>query len=527
MNDKILESLNEKYGLELTDIGKTNERAQKMTEINKLRFQNITYIAAKSKFESWRRQHSLRAKIKEKAEAYDGEVSERKRTKISEDIAILMSKYIFLKTNKGESPETIARRAIRLNDEMLDNSRGKRTAILKELDKEVEKARITDRNIGTISKEDREEIEKEIEKAKLEDNAENIETDNTEDLKPEEVISEVEEDTKEDDISDLNSAEEVDAPIENPEKEEEESKSTGSGILIVPFEKVQEYNNSQESKEAKKEIIRIPLKKVKELEKKEDKGVIAKGMTDEEIEASRRLLEETAPKPKDNITSFKVKMPRERNEGESAKEYEDYLDEFYKNLREEYYRLRTPKTIKDEEPKEEQKEIEKPNNNNYRDEINRLKEMAANLREQVDATKEAKRQANKSVEEAKRAAEEKRKQEEDEVKKAQEERAQAEEKRKKKQEAMETVIEQFKAYLEGMKQEIQATQEDIKNAQAEELEIKDASEKESAENEKKKAEAYRGRDEANESISSQEAYIQEMLSSMDKKEKSDSKKSSK
>ena len=43
MNDKILDSLNEKYGLVLTDSGETNEKAQKMTEINKLRFQNITY----------------------------------------------------------------------------------------------------------------------------------------------------------------------------------------------------------------------------------------------------------------------------------------------------------------------------------------------------------------------------------------------------------------------------------------------------------------------------------------------------
>ena len=84
--------------------------------------------------------------------------------------------------------------------------------------------------------------------------------------------------------------------------------------------------------------------------------------------------------------------------------------------------------------------------------------------------------------------------------KAEAERAQAEEQRIKKQKAMETVIEQFKVYLEGMKKEIKENEKGIESAKAEELEIIDASEKESAINEEKKAAAYRERDEANESI---------------------------
>ena len=63
---------------------------------------------------------------------------------------------------------------------------------------------------------------------------------------------------------------------------------------------IAEYNNSQNQESA---IIRLPLNKVKEFEEKEDTGVIAKGMTAEEIEASRKLLEETAPKPKNNIVA--------------------------------------------------------------------------------------------------------------------------------------------------------------------------------------------------------------------------------
>ena len=96
MNDKILEILNEKYGLVLTDSGETNEKAQKMTEINKLRFQNITYKAAKSTFESWRMQQGLKSQIKRKVKDYDAEFSESKRTKLSGDIAILMSKFVSL-----------------------------------------------------------------------------------------------------------------------------------------------------------------------------------------------------------------------------------------------------------------------------------------------------------------------------------------------------------------------------------------------------------------------------------------------
>ena len=58
-------------------------------------------------------------------------------------------------------------------------------------------------------------------------------------------------------------------------------------------------------------------------------------MTDEEIEESRRLLEETAPKAKKSEVSF-MEPPRNRKDGETASQYEDYLDDYYKNLREKY-----------------------------------------------------------------------------------------------------------------------------------------------------------------------------------------------
>ena len=286
---------------------------------------------------------------------------------------------------------------------------------------------------------------------------------------------------------------------------------------------VEKNNNKQKEKEDKKEILRIPLKAIKDYNKsKDDKGVIAQGMTDEEIEASKKLLEETAPKTKEKTTTFKAGVPRERNEGETTREYERYLDEFYKNLREDYYRTISGKK-EDNEPKEETQE--KPKERNYREEINRLKELGEKYREQVKATKEAKRRANESVEEAEREAEEKRKIEKEEIKRAEEEKAKAEELRRKKQEAMDLVIEQFNAYIEGMKKEIEETKEDIKSAKEKEQQIKDASMQETKRNNERKAAAYKKRDEANETISSQDEYIKEMLNSMKKEESTESKKS--
>ena len=548
MNDRILDMLREKYDFEFIDNQVIKDKPQQMTEVNKLRFQNITYTAAKSKFEAWRMRRGLKSKIEEKIRSYDEEVSEEKREDLSADIAILMSKYKFLKTNEGESPEIIARRAIRLNQGMIDNANGRVSVILKELDREAKKEAITRKNAGTISEEEREELEAEIERVKSEQKAtEAVEESSEDELVQEEIVSEVPEEEEEkqeiDDPSELDSAAEVDLEVEeakekrkptivipaidinryyeqNAQKQENKKDKT---ILRIPIAEVEKYNNKQKEKEDKKEILRIPLKAIEEYNKsKDDKGVIAQGMTDEEIEASKKLLEETAPKTKEKTTTFKAGVPRERNEGETSREYERYLDEFYKNLREDYYRTISGKKD-DNEPKEETQE--KPKERNYREEINRLKELGEKYREQVKATKEAKRRANESVEEAEREAEGKRKIEKEEIKRAEEEKAKAEELRRKKQEAMDLVIEQFNAYIEGMKKEIEETEEDIKSAKEKEQQIKDASMQETERNNERKAAAYKKRDEANETISSQDEYIKEMLNSMKKEESTESKKS--
>ncbi len=548
MNDRILDMLSEKYDFEFIDNQVIKDKPQQMTEVNKLRFQNITYTAAKSKFEAWRMRRGLKSKIEEKIRSYDEEVSEEKREDLSADIAILMSKYKFLKTNEGESPEIIARRAIRLNQGMIDNANGRVSVILKELDREAKKEAITRKNAGTISEEEREELEAEIERVKAEQKAtEAVEESSENELVQEEIVSEVPEEEEEkqeiDDPSELDSAAEVDLEVEeakekrkptivipaidinryyeqNAQKQENKKDKT---ILRIPIAEVEKYNNKQKEKEDKKEILSIPLKAIEEYNKsKDDKGVIAQGMTDEEIEASKKLLEETAPKTKEKTTTFKAGVPRERNEGETSREYERYLDEFYKNLREDYYRTISGKK-EDNEPKEETQE--KPKERNYREEINRLKELGEKYREQVKATKEAKRRANESVEEAEREAEEKRKIEKEEIKRAEEEKAKAEELRRKKQEAMDLVIEQFNAYIEGMKKEIEETEEDIKSAKEKEQQIKDASMQETERNNERKAAAYKKRDEANETISSQDEYIKEMLNSMKKEESTESKKS--
>lgn len=555
MNDRILDILRKKYDFEFIDNQVIKDKPQQMTEINKLRFQNITYTAAKSEFEAWRMRFGLKSKIEEKIRSYDEEVSTERREDLAADIAILMSKYKFLKTNERESPEIIERRAIRLNQGMIDNANGRVSVILKELDREAKKEAITRKNAGTISEEEREELEAEIERVKSEQKATKAVEESSEDeLVQEEIVNEVPEEEKEkqeiDDPSELDSAVEVDLEVEeakekrkptivipvtdinryyeqNAEKQEnnkaKEENKKDKTILRIPMAKVEKYNNKQKEKEDKKEILRIPLKAIKDYNKsKDDKGVIAQGMTDEEIEASKKLLEETAPKTKEKTTTFKAGVPRERNEGETTREYERYLDEFYKNLREDYYRTISGKK-EDNEPKEETQE--KPKERNYREEINRLKELGEKYREQVKATKEAKRRANESVEEAEREAEEKRKIEKEEIKRAEEEKAKAEELRRKKQEAMDLVIEQFNAYIEGMKKEIEETEEDIKSAKEKEQQIKDASMQETERNNERKAAAYKKRDEANETISSQDEYIKEMLNSMKKEESTESKKS--
>ena len=555
MNDKILDILRKKYDFEFIDNKVIKDKPQQMTEINKLRFQNITYTAAKSNFEAWLMRFGLKSKIEKKIRSYDEEVSTERREDLAADIAILMSKYKFLKTNERESPEIIERRAIRLNQGMIDNANGRVSVILKELDREAKKEAITRKNAGTISEEEREELEAEIERVKSEQKAtEAVEESSEDELVQEEIVKEVPEEEKEkqeiDDPSELDSAVEVDLEVEeakekrkptivipvtdinryyeqNAEKQEnnkaKEENNKDKTILRIPMAEVEKNNNKQKEKEDKKEILRIPLKAIKDYNKsKDDKGVIAQEMTDEEIEASKKLLEETAPKTKEKTNTFKAGVPRERNEGETTREYERYLDEFYKNLREDYYRTISGKK-EDNEPKEETQE--KPKERNYREEINRLKELGEKYREQVKATKEAKRRANESVEEAEREAEEKRKIEKEEIKRAEEEKAKAEELRRKKQEAMDLVIEQFNAYIEGMKKEIEETKEDIKSAKEKEQQIKDASMQETERNNERKAAAYKKRDEANETISSQDEYIKEMLNSMKKEESTESKKS--
>ena len=548
MNDGILDFLNKKYGFELIDNHEIKDKPQQMTEVNKLRFQNVTYTAAKSKFEAWRMRRGLKSKIEEKIKSYEEEVSTERREDLAADIAILMSKYKFLKTNEGESPEIIERRAIRLNQGMIDNANGRVSVILKELDKEAKKETITRKNAGTISKEEREELEEEIERVKSEQKATDAAEEPSEDeLVQEEIVTEVPEEEEEkheiDDPSELDGAEEVDLEVEDSKEErkptivipvvdiqryneqnaEKKDDNKDKTILRIPIVEVEKYNSKQKERKDKKEILRIPLEAIKKYNNsKDDKGVIAQGMTDEEIEASKKLLEETAPRAKEKASTFKASVPRERKEGETTREYERYLDEFYKNLREDYYRTISGKKEDNESREETQEE---PKERNYREEINRLKELGEKYREQVKATKEAKRRANESVEEAERKAEEKRRIEKEEIKRAEEEKAKAEELRRKKQEAMDLVIEQFNAYIEGMKKEIEETEEDIRSAKEKEQQIKDASMQETEKNNERKAAAYKKRDEANETISSQDEYIKEMLNSMKKEEPTESKKS--
>jgi len=552
MNDRILDMLSKKYDFEFIDNQEIKDKPQQMTEVNKLRFQNITYTAAKSKFEAWRMRRGLKSKIEEKMKSYEEEVSTERREDLAADIAILMSKYKFLKTNERESPEIIERRAIRLNQGMIDNANGRVSVILKELDREAKKEAITRKNAGTISEEEREKLEAEIERVKSEQKAtKTVEESSEDELVQEEIVSEVPEEEEEkqeiDDPSELDSAAEVDLEVEkakekrkttiaipvidinsyyeqNAEKPEnnkaKEENKKDKTILRIPIAKVENYNNKQKEKEDKKGMLRIPLKAIKDYNKSKDDK--AQGMTDEEIEASKKLLEETAPKTKEKTPPFKAGVPRERNEGETTREYERYLDEFYKNLREDYCRTISGKK-EDNEPKEETQE--KPKERNYREEINRLKELGEKYREQVKATKEAKRRANESAEEAEREAEEKRRIEKEEIKRAEEEKAKAEELRRKKQEAMDLVIEQFNAYIEEMKKEIKETEEDIKSAKKKEQQIKDASMQETERNNERKAAAYKKRDEANKTISSQDEYIKEMLNSMKKEESTEPKKS--
>ena len=71
MNDRILDMLREKYDFEFIDNQVIKDKPQQMTEVNKLRFQNITYTAAKSKFEAWRMRRFLKSIIEEKIRSYD------------------------------------------------------------------------------------------------------------------------------------------------------------------------------------------------------------------------------------------------------------------------------------------------------------------------------------------------------------------------------------------------------------------------------------------------------------------------
>lgn len=244
----------------------------------KLKFHDITYEKVSGAFKKRLAERDIKNEIKEEVRDFTEEGGQDHLDKIS----ILMSQYKFVNSGVKESPELVARRAIRLNDQMIYNSKLNSKLINAMLEKEKVD------NVSTINESEEEQLVNAINQIS-ENEGETAVPEKTEEVAP--VMP------REEDFAPL---------FNNSEETPEENVSEVDNIdtSLDDLEKnINDFtDNMNESEEVEEEVS--------------ERGVLP--MTDEEIEASRQLLKESEPRTDHKKFTFEDIFGTEEKEEENV-----------------------------------------------------------------------------------------------------------------------------------------------------------------------------------------------------------------
>ena len=235
----------------------------------KLKFHDITYEKVNGAFKKRLAERNIKKEIKTEVDDY----SVDKDQKHLDKVAVLMSQYKFVNSGVKESPTIIARRAIRLNEQMIFDAKLNSKLINAMLEKEKVD------NVSTIDESDEEQLVNAINQINENEMA-NAEAPVTEE--PVVPVVNNEEEVKEEPsvpVTEGFASETIDVDLSKVEPVKEEPLEVKNDDFGALFEE------KVEPVEEKKENVILP-------------------MTDEEIEASRELLKQTEPRDDAHRFSF-------------------------------------------------------------------------------------------------------------------------------------------------------------------------------------------------------------------------------
>ena len=247
--------MNDMLGQNVEIISDVDSMGKVESSSRKLKFHDITYEKVNGAFKKRLAERNIKNEIKEEVRDFTEEGGQDHLDKIS----ILMSQYKFVSSGIKESPELVARRAIRLNDQMIYNAKLNSKLINAMLEKEKVD------NVSTINESEEEQLVNAINQ-----------------------ISEKEEETavaeNNEEVTPVTPSEEDFAPLFN-------------NTVEAPEENVSEVDNVDASLDDLENNINDFADSMNEKEEVEEevpeRAVLP--MTDEEIEASRQLLRESEP----------------------------------------------------------------------------------------------------------------------------------------------------------------------------------------------------------------------------------------
>ena len=237
------------------------------TSSRKLKFHDITYEKVNGAFKKRLAERDIKKEIKEEVNDYAVDKKQEHLDKVS----VLMSQYKFIKAGVKESPEFVARRAIRLNEQMIYNAKLNSEII----DDMLEKENVD--NISTMAQSDEEQLVNTINQITGQKEADVV-------VEPEPEVPAIDAVEVAPVTSDFASASVDEEPVVNTEEKPAVDLKFDEKDFAPLFD-----NNEKEPE------------KVVEPAAPEN-GILP--MTDEEIEASRELLKKTEPREDGHRFSF-------------------------------------------------------------------------------------------------------------------------------------------------------------------------------------------------------------------------------
>lgn len=260
---------------DIDSIGKVESKSRK------LKFHDITYENVSGAFKKRLAERNIKKEIKEEVNDFVVDNDQEHLDKVS----VLMSQYKFINTGVKESPEFVARRAIRLNEQMIFNAK---------LNSKLIEAMLEKEKVDNVSAIDESEEEKLVNAINQLNESDGVVT-SEESSVDESASSEFEENVVRSDFTPVTDGFSS-ATIDNDQEEVKENtdasdeKVEGKMFEMSESDFAPLFNNTDmnEKKEAEEAHV--------------DKGILA--MTENEIEASRKLLEKTEPRPDRHKFSF-------------------------------------------------------------------------------------------------------------------------------------------------------------------------------------------------------------------------------